>query len=237
MPVDKIGHPAGARLHRLDDREDAPAAAGLLDRRAAAGLGRDGRPDDPGRLRGNERYLAMPVALGCVLAGAGWASLGKRPRTGWPRATRAAGPARSRRGTGGRRRPARDPAPEPARQGRHDAPLPGPAARRPAPAVDQYGGRERALDCGGIYAGAYNVAMVSWMLDVPGEAVDYQPSIPGVIFRGRSRNGVNPTPPVNEAWRPVTRAQANSPSSRPADRERITLTPADNLYPSRRWQP
>jgi hypothetical protein len=48
--------------------------------------------------------------------------------------------------------------------------------------------------------------MLSWMLDVPGEAIKYQPSIPGVVFRGRSRRGVNPTPPINEAWRPVTRA-------------------------------
>ena len=73
-------------------------------------------------------------------------------------------------------------------------------------AVQHYGGRERALTCGNIYAGAYNVAMVSWMLDVPGEAIEYQPSIPGVVFRGRSRADVNPTPPVNKAWRPVTRA-------------------------------
>jgi hypothetical protein len=44
------------------------------------------------------------------------------------------------------------------------------------------------------------------MLDVPGEAVAYEPSIPGVIFRGRSRKSVNPTPPVNDAWRPAARA-------------------------------
>jgi hypothetical protein len=73
-------------------------------------------------------------------------------------------------------------------------------------AVDRYGGRERALACGHPYAGAYNVAMVSWFLDVPGESVGYQTARPGVAFRARSRPGVNPTPPVTPEWKPVTRA-------------------------------
>ena len=162
-----------------------------------------------GGFAGNERYLAMPVALGCVLAGAGWAWTGRAVAKLLADRTsisyRRAGPVAAAlivaiavpftiprlseldkdttvlhfQG-----------------QLRDDLQL----------AVDRYGGRERALACGDIYAGAYNVAMVSWMLDVPGQAVKYQPSIPGVVFRGRSRQGVNPTPPVNEAWRPVTRA-------------------------------
>jgi hypothetical protein len=156
---------------------------------------------------GNERYLAMPVALGCVLAGAGWASLGKRLNRLAPRD--------ARRWTGPLIAAALVAAALPLaipRLGlldKDDTTLRFQAQLRDDMhrAVQQYGGRERALACSSdIYASAYNVAMVSWMLDVPTEAVDYRPSIPGVIVRGRSRSGVYPTPPVNEAWRPVTRA-------------------------------
>jgi hypothetical protein len=159
-----------------------------------------------GGFAGNERYLAMPVALGCILAGAGWASLGKRLNR--------LAPEDARRWTGPLVAVALVAAALPLAMPRlgqldkDDTTLRFQAQLRDDlhRAVQQYGGRERALACGNIYAGAYNVAMVSWMLDVPTKAVDYEPSIPGVIFRGRSRSGVNPTPPINEAWRPVTRA-------------------------------
>lgn len=159
-----------------------------------------------GGFAGNERYLAMPVALGCVLSGAGWASLGKRLNQLAPADKRSwAGPVIAAVLV-----LAAFPFAIP-RLGQLDkdnntlhfqAQLREDLNR----AVDQYGGRERVLACGTPYSGAYNVAMVSWMLDMPGEAIKYQPSIPGVIFRGRSRPGVNPTPPINKAWRPVTRA-------------------------------
>jgi hypothetical protein len=159
-----------------------------------------------GGFAGNERYLAMPVALGCVLAGAGWASLGKRLNS--------LAPADKRRWTGPLIAVALTAVAIPLAVPRlglldkDDATLRFQAELRDDlnRAVDQYGGGKRALACGDIYAGAYNVAMVSWMLDVPTQAIDYEPSIPGVIFRGRSRKGVNPTPPVNKAWRPVTTA-------------------------------
>ena len=159
-----------------------------------------------GGFAGNERYLAMPVALGCVLAGAGWASLGKRLTRLTPPDKRSwAGPAIALALFA-----AAFPFTIP-RLGlleKDDYTLQFQAQLRDdlQLAVDRYGGRERVLACGDIYSGAYNVAMVSWMLDVPGEAVQYEPTIPGVVFRGRSRSGVNPTPPVNKAWRPVARA-------------------------------
>jgi len=63
------------------------------------------------------------------------------------------------------------------------------------------------LRCGRPYAGAYNIAMVSWFLDVPGERLSFKPNLPGVVLRARSRPGVYPTPPVNDAWgRPVATA-------------------------------
>jgi hypothetical protein len=160
-----------------------------------------------GGFAGNERYLAMPVALGCVLSGAGWASLGKRLNRLVP-----AGP--RRRWTGPLIAAALVAAaipftvPRLGQLDKDDATLRFQAQLRDDlhRAVGQYGGRERVLACGTPYTGAYNVAMLSWMLDIPGEGIKYQPSIPGVVFRGRSRTGVNPTPPINDAWRPVTRA-------------------------------
>jgi hypothetical protein len=159
-----------------------------------------------GGFAGNERYLAMPVALGCILAGAGWASLGKRLNR--------LAPQEKRRWTGPLIAAALVAAaiplalPRLGQLDKDDTTLRFQAKLRDDLhlAVERYGGAERARRCGDVYAGAYNVAMVSWMLDVPGEAIDYEPSIPGVIFRGRSRKGVNPTPPINRAWRPVARA-------------------------------
>jgi hypothetical protein len=160
-----------------------------------------------GGFAGNERYLAMPVALGAVLAGAGWAWTGRAvaqrlsPRVPY----KWAGPlvaavivAVAVPFT----------VPRLGELDKDDRVLHFQAQLRDdlQLAVDSYGGRDRALACGDIYAGAYNVAMVSWMLDVPGQAVNFAPRIPGVIFRGRSRQGVNPTPRINNAWRPVTRA-------------------------------
>ena len=159
-----------------------------------------------GGFAGNERYLAMPVALGCVLSGAGWASLGKRLNR--------LAPSASRRWTGPALAAALFAAAFPFAVPRlgeldnDDATLEFQAQLRDDlhTAVARYGGRDRVLACGTPYSGAYNIAMLSWMLDVPGEAIKYRPSIPGVVFRGKSRNGVNPTPPINAAWRPVTRS-------------------------------
>ena len=123
-----------------------------------------------GGFAGNERYLAMPVALGCVLSGAGWASLGKRLNRLAPRDARrwtgpliavAWWPSQSRAIPRLSLLDKDDTTLRFQGQLRDDLHRGGCPVRRP---------RARAR-CGGIYAGAYNVAMVSWMLDVPGEAV------------------------------------------------------------------
>ena len=206
MPVDKLGvilALAFAGWHAGRSRR-VPLALWLA-AGAAAWIGLVAVMTQGG-FAGNERYLAMPIALACVLAGAGWASAGRAlARLAPPRAYRWAGPA-----VAAVLVLAALPFTEPrlSELDRDDEVLRFQANLRDdlRLAVDSYGGRERALSCGDVYAGAYNVAMVSWMLDVPGEAVEFEPSIPGVAFRGRSRAEVNPTPPVNEAWRPVTRA-------------------------------
>jgi hypothetical protein len=159
-----------------------------------------------GGFAGNERYLAMPVAIACVLAGAGWAWTGRAiARLGPPSAYRWAGPAVAAALVLAALPFA---APRLGELDKDNTVLHFQAQLRDdlQLAVDRYGGRERTLRCGDVYAGAYNVAMVSWMLDVPGEAISYEPAPPGVAFRGRSRPGVNPTPALDDAWRPVTRA-------------------------------
>src|SRR5829696_1378357 len=206
MPVDKIGIvlALGFTAWTVVRTRRLPLAFWIA-AAAAAWVGMVALMTQEG-FAGNERYLAMPVALGCVLAGAGWASLGKRLNRLPPRD--------ARRWTGPLIATALVAAAVPlavprlGQLDKDDTTLRFQAELRDDlhQAVAQYGGRERALACGDIYAGAYNVAMVSWMLDVPGQAVEFEPSIPGVIFRGRSRSGVNPTPPANDAWRPVTRA-------------------------------
>ena len=162
-----------------------------------------------GGFSGNERYLAMPVALGCVLAGAGWVWLARAlERAAWkvaPGRPRWVGPV-----AGIVLLAAAIPfaIPRLAQLDDDDYVLRFQAQLRDdlQLAVDRYGGPERALACGQPFAGAYNVAMVSWFLDVPGETVGYEVARPGVAFRARSRPGVNPTPRVTPEWKPVARA-------------------------------
>jgi hypothetical protein len=153
---------------------------------------------------GNERYLAVPVALGCVIGGVGWAwtagALGDLGARTLPisarRATLVAGVALLA---------ALVPFTT-ARLGQlsdDDKVLRFEGQLRDDlhTAVARAGGRDKLLACGKPYAGAYNIAMVSWMLDVPGQDLGYQPSLPGVVLRARSRPDVYPTPPVNGAWK------------------------------------
>jgi hypothetical protein len=163
-----------------------------------------------GGFSGNERYLAMPVGLGCVLAGAGcaWAArgLGMLGARAFPGAARWTGPAAA---VALLAVAIPFTVPRLAQLDSDDGVLQFQAKLRDqlGVAVDRYGGRERVLACGIPYAGAYNVAMVSWFLDVPGQTVSYQTwlpdSPPGVAFRARARRSVNPTPPVSKKGKPA----------------------------------
>jgi hypothetical protein len=189
-----------------------------------------------GGFSGNERYLAMPVALGCVLAGAGWAWAGRGltrlAARAVPGATRFAGPVVAVALVAAAFPFA---LPRIGQLDNDDQVLHFQAKLRDQlqVALHEYGGRGRALACGTPYAGAYNVAMVSWFLDVPGEDVGYQTWLPdappGVAFRARSRATVNPTPPVTSDWKPVVHhgewtileaCGPNAPTSRPPDPNR-----------------
>jgi hypothetical protein len=189
-----------------------------------------------GGFSGNERYLAMPVALGCVLAGAGWAWAGRGIARliarAAPGSARFAGPVVAVALLAAAfpfALPRLDQLSNDDQVLRFQAQL----RDQLSVAVDRYGGRERALACGKPFAGAYNVAMVSWFLDIPGAGIDYQTWLPdappGVAFRARSRQSVYPTPPVTKDWKPVVQygewtileaCGPNAPSSRPRDPNR-----------------
>jgi hypothetical protein len=155
-----------------------------------------------GGFSGNERYLSMPVALAAIVAGAGFAflvralgSLGNGARWTTPVAAVAVFAVAF---------PFMLPRVDRLERDDYVLRFEGQLRDDLQTVVDQAGGRDKILECGPPFAGAYNVAMVSWMLDVSGEEVGYQPGVPSVIFRARARPGVNPTPPVNTAWTPVT---------------------------------
>ena len=138
---------------------------------------------------GNSRYLAVPVALACVVGGIGLGWLG-----------RALAAVLDRRGVGARPgRPAVLGAaalvvmtsaafvPGPLavlvgdfREARAEATL---HADLPA-AIARAGGRERVLACGKPVATALEVPIVAWHLGIPTGRVDVVPRAPGVLFRG-----------------------------------------------------
>ena len=156
---------------------------------------------------GNERYLAMPVAIAAVVSGS---RLGlARGRRRGPHKARCAA-ARARRARSSSSRDSRSSsAANTERLGRDNTVLrfEGKLRDDMQTAIDRAGGAEQLKRCGPAFAGAYNIAMASWMLDVPGKSIEYRPTLPGFMLRARSRPGVYPTPPVNGAWgRPVASA-------------------------------
>ncbi|MDQ3241719.1 MAG: hypothetical protein M3Q43_10125, partial [Actinomycetota bacterium] len=134
---------------------------------------------------GNSRYLAVPIALFCVVGGVGlgWIGqggfglleqAGRLPRLALavfltaalaalsiPAATELEGDAR-----------------EVVSEARLDADLP--------EAIARAGGRERVLACGRPHATALQVPAVAWQLGLPTGQVGIEPRAPGVLFRGPS---------------------------------------------------
>jgi hypothetical protein len=132
---------------------------------------------------GNSRYLVLPAALACVLAGAGLGRLVARtpPRValalGLAAAVAFAAPNVDRLGPT-------------ARTLRYQARL----ADGLAPVIERAGGRDRLLACGTPYAGPFQVPVVAWTLRLHTADVELEPVAPAVVLRARNLPGEPPGP-------------------------------------------
>jgi hypothetical protein len=71
-------------------------------------------------------------------------------------------------------------------------------------AIDQAGGKDRILSCGKVYTGAFQVPVIAWQLgqhmtdihsaSAPGDA---PAQVPAVVFRSRTNAGSHPVPPID----------------------------------------
>ncbi len=130
---------------------------------------------------GNLRYVALPAALLCALAGAGWVALvrGAGERYG-PRAAAIAAVAVAALA-----------APfvvhtlgvftEDLRLTRAEAAL----YQDLDPAIAEVGGAARVRGCGGVFTGRFDTTSLAWRLHVPMRRVEIFPFGPGTAFAGR----------------------------------------------------
>jgi hypothetical protein len=229
-------HPALAVLARAAATLPPPALAGLALAAVFAVLDLGRRPRD-GRAAallagglawlalvmvmteagysGNFRYLLVPVGLGCVLAGVGWARLlgtltarlpgldERRPRATAVTLALAVGAlAASSLPFAGR---LIEGAPREAAKLRYEALLYGSLER----AVERAGGRARVLACGRPVTGDFQVPGLAWRLRVAGIDVRLDPREAGTVFRAPPILGARPEPRLQSArsrLRPVARA-------------------------------
>jgi hypothetical protein len=128
---------------------------------------------------GNARYLILPAALACLLAGigVGWAI---RAVAGAPRGAAAAALAVAAAVGFGAPTVHRLPAVRDAM--RYEANL----TDGLSVAVSQAGGAKRLLACGDPYTGAFQVPSVAWQLHVHTSRVQLAPERPAVVFRARN---------------------------------------------------
>jgi len=137
---------------------------------------------------GNSRYLAVPVALACVVGGIGLGWLGRAIAAALdPRASSRPGRPAVLAAAGLIAIVCAALLPRPVevligdfREARAEAAL---HADLPA-AIARAGGRARVLDCGQPVATALEVPVVAWHLGVATGRVDVVPRTPGVFFRG-----------------------------------------------------
>ena len=188
-----------------------------------------------GGFAGNERYLAMPVALGCVLAGAGWACARQARST-------ALAPADNRRWTGPADRrcalvAAAFPFTLPAarRSSTRTTPrlqLPGPAARRPAAGRRPLRRpRARARLRQPSTPAPTTSRWSRGCSTCPARRSSTSRRSPASCSAAGRAPGVNPTPPVNKAWRPVTRAGEFTVLEACDTGGATTMNRLDDLYP------
>jgi hypothetical protein len=136
---------------------------------------------------GNTRYLIVPAAIACVLAGVGvgWLVRGLGERLTLVVALAAAVafviPSMDRF----------DPV---LHSLRYQADL----TDGLAGAVDRAGGRGRLVGCGTPYTGPFQIPVVAWYLHVHTGQVRLDPRAPAVVFRAASRSGRRPGPPLDD---------------------------------------
>jgi hypothetical protein len=134
---------------------------------------------------GNSRYLILPAAIACVLAGAtvGWVLRGLRAgRAGAVLGVTAAVGAFAVPWEGAMDRTFRS---VEYQTGVTDG---------LATAVERAGGAQRLLACGQPSTGPFQVPVVAWELDVHAERVHLDPTVPAVAFRVRNTPGGPPAP-------------------------------------------
>jgi hypothetical protein len=139
---------------------------------------------------GNARYLILPAALACVLAGVGvgWAI---RAVAGAPRAAPAAVLAVAAAVAFGT--PSLDRLPAVRDSLRYQASL----TDALETAVGRAGGAKRLLACGDPYTGPFQVPAVAWQLHVHTSRVALEPARPAVVFRARSARSGRPGPSLD----------------------------------------
>jgi hypothetical protein len=73
--------------------------------------------------------------------------------------------------------------------------------------IDDAGGRERLLDCGGVFSGPFQTQMIAYQLHIHGIQVGWKETPPpGVAFRTRTvPNGSLVVKPSDARFRQVTR--------------------------------
>ena len=134
---------------------------------------------------GNSRYLAMPIALLCVVGGVGLGSLTRvlPERAVRGPLARGAAVAVLALALAGLSLPAFAEVVGDAHEVRDEALL---DAALPE-AIARVGGRERVLACGRPYATALQVPVLAWHLGLATGRIDIVPRAPGVLFRGPPR--------------------------------------------------
>jgi hypothetical protein len=138
-----------------------------------------------GGFAGNLRYVALPAALVCVLAGAGWVGLVRGARARWGAGGAAAAIVAllavcvplsithiTDLGTT-------------AEGVRAEADSYGALPQ----AIEKAGGRDAMLACGGVYTGPFQVQALAWYMHIHGTQVTIPPDIrpPGTIIAARGR--------------------------------------------------
>jgi hypothetical protein len=143
---------------------------------------------------GNLRYVALPAALVCVLAGAGWVAVVRGARSRW--GTRGAVAAVVVVAAASAPFLAADWSALSYQWGRQlrEADLYGPNLQA---AIAKAGGEDAIKACGGIYTGIFQVPSVAWYLHIHANQVEIFPFGPGTTLATRySRLSEDPRYPI-----------------------------------------